>query len=210
VYECAETNPSLAGTMETDKPTYIDLTNLKSELTSDQVYNVLSNARRRYTLYCLYQAEGELSLDELAERLAAYENDTTVEAITETERRNMYISLYQTHLPKLSEHGMVEYDETDRIARLTERTRGAEVRLDPDGRPWHLYYGSVAVVGATASLGLWFQLFLVELLTWTGIALFTLLGLLFITVSQYLVRKRAEGTLTSAREDYCIRLDELV
>jgi hypothetical protein len=192
--------------MDTNKPIYIDLSNLKDDLTSDQVFNVLSNARRRYTLYCLYQAGGELPLEEIAERLAAYENDTTVPEITETERRNMYISLYQTHLPKLSEYGLARYDENERRAYLTAQALEAEAAVGTDDHPWHVYYGSMAAVGVTAIAGVWLEVLPPTGLSWTLVALVTLLGLLLVAVMQYLF---ADAPTRASGGEY-FRLDDLV
>jgi len=68
----------------------------ESALSQDVVFDILSSSRRRYVLYRLREAEGPVELTELAEQVAAWENDTETDQITEQERKRVYVSLYQT------------------------------------------------------------------------------------------------------------------
>ncbi len=47
----------------------------------DDVFDVLSNPRRRYALHTLRREDRELQLGEVAEQVAAWENGTTVESV---------------------------------------------------------------------------------------------------------------------------------
>jgi DNA-binding transcriptional ArsR family regulator len=130
----------------------------------DQVFEILKNSRRRQTLHYLEQNGGEASLSDLAEHIAAIENDVAVEAITSSQRKRVYVGLYQCHLPKLDDKGIVDYDD-DRgtvalgpaASQLTTYLEAAQEEPEPEDRPWHSYYLGVAglgLVGVTlASLG---------------------------------------------------------
>jgi len=50
-------------------------------LTQDVLFDILSSTRRRYVLHVL-KTEGEMELTELAEYVAARENDTGIEDLT--------------------------------------------------------------------------------------------------------------------------------
>lgn len=84
---------------------------LPAELTLDVVFGLLSVERRRQTLTDLRRIDDETTLSEMATRIAALENDVPERAVTSDQRKRVYIALYQSHLPKLADAGVIEYDE---------------------------------------------------------------------------------------------------
>lgn len=86
----------------------------------DQVYGILSSNRRRRTLrYLLRDAEtNQVSLSDLAEHIASVENDKSVRALSSSERKRVYISLYQCHLPKLDDADVVDFDADRKTVEL--------------------------------------------------------------------------------------------
>lgn len=78
-----------------------------SGLSQDQVFEVLKSPRRRYALYYLRREGGIVELSDLTDQVAVWENDTTPSGLTSEQRKRVYISLYQTHLPKLDDAGIV-------------------------------------------------------------------------------------------------------
>ncbi|SDG26422.1 DUF7344 domain-containing protein [Halorientalis regularis] len=89
-----------------------------------RVLSVLANERRRRALSVLETADGgDLSMDRLAGRIAAAENDTPVTDLADEDRRRVYVSLYQTHVPRLEQMGAVAFDDGRGTIRLTERGR---------------------------------------------------------------------------------------
>jgi len=128
------------------------------ELSQDDVFHLLQTPRRRYVLPYLKEHEGPAEMREIAEQVAAWENDTTVAALTSDERQRVYIPLYQSHLPKLDEEGVVEYDQNRGIVERTELAnrfdRYLEVSEEPDeedddrAHPWETYYLGISVLGA--------------------------------------------------------------
>lgn len=89
-------------------------------LSKDDLFHILSNRRRRDALRYLTGYDGPVRMGDLATQVAAWEHNTTVERLTSQERKPVYIALYQNHLPKLSEHGLIEYN----------RPRGSVSRTD--------------------------------------------------------------------------------
>lgn len=122
-----------------------------AELSQDAVFDILSNSRRRFLLSRLQQAQEPKRLMELADEIAAWENDTTVEALSDKESKRVYVSVYQTHVPKLEDAGLITYDSETGVIELSESAREVE-RYMPDSeegsRPWARYYVGLAGVAA--------------------------------------------------------------
>lgn len=81
------------------------------ELPLDEVFGILKNRRRRYVLKYVAEADGQVSIGETAEQIAAWENDKPVEQITSSERKRVYVGLYQSHLPKMDGIGAVSFNK---------------------------------------------------------------------------------------------------
>jgi len=130
------------------------------ELSQDTVFDVLSSARRRETIAILREEDTPIELTTLAEIVAARENDTSVEELSSQDRKRVYVSLYQTHVPKLVDVGIVEHDTDSGEVWLTSTASAIEPYLhDPNGSlPWHRYYLVVAVVGGLLFLAISFDL----------------------------------------------------
>lgn len=79
--------------------------------TKDEIFDILRNRRRRYVLRYLDEHDGIVQLGELAEALANWEKEDDGAYITHRDRKRAYVSLYQTHLPKLDRAGVIEYNQ---------------------------------------------------------------------------------------------------
>ena len=77
----------------------------------NQVFEMVKNERRRLTIDYLRQHPGRISLGELAEEIAAIENDKSIKAISSKERKRVYVGLYQCHLPKMDDLDVVEFNK---------------------------------------------------------------------------------------------------
>lgn len=121
-------------------------------LSQDTVFDILSNSRRRYVLYYLRQQTEPVQLTTLAEHVAAWENDTDVESLREQERKRVYVSLYQTHVPKLADTGLVRYDkEEGTVALADEAEKMGDYLSQPENSlPWQLIYLTEAAIGGVA------------------------------------------------------------
>jgi len=81
------------------------------ELPLDVTFEVLKNRRRRLVLEYLRDTEDTVTIGELAEHIAAIENDITVKQLNAQQRKRVYIGLYQCHLPKMDDAGVVDFDQ---------------------------------------------------------------------------------------------------
>jgi hypothetical protein len=136
--------------------------NAEHDLTRDEIYETLSNRRRRYALHYLRQrGDKHVALSDLSTQIATWENGG---AHGETEpdpdeRKHVYTALQQFHLPKMEEMGIIAYDRPEGTVELTEIGSDLDVYLDVirgSDVPWSLYYVgfsaiSVALVAAVAT-----------------------------------------------------------
>lgn len=110
-------------------------------LTSDDIFEILSNHRRRMVLYHLQEAGTPIAVNELAEHVAAMENEVSVDQLSSQQRKRVYVSLYQTHLPKMAQMDLIEYDQEEGMVALTSRSADINRYLGEDTdsqRPWRL------------------------------------------------------------------------
>ncbi|MEF8831133.1 MAG: hypothetical protein V5A23_06300 [Halobacteriales archaeon] len=123
-----------------------------------EVFDLLSNHRRRYTIHFCKQEECPVSLSDLAEQVAAWEQEKELEEIEWEERKRVYTSLQQTHLPTLDDAGMINYEDGE--VELTDRADELEVYMDVvpgESIPWGVYYLGLSAVGFGVLGGVWFD-----------------------------------------------------
>lgn len=129
--------------------------NDEDELSPDIVFDLLSNPRRRWVIEYLVTHGRKAELGELTDRLTAWENETTIDQISKEQRRRVYISLYQTHIPKLVDSGVVTFDGDTVEATDVADQFTVYLGMDEtdDSRPWWIYYGTLAVIGFGLVIG---------------------------------------------------------
>jgi hypothetical protein len=125
--------------------------NRDTTLSQDNIFTVLSNARRRFAIKYLNQhaTDERVELRDLAEQIAAWENDIPIEEVTYKQRKRVYTSLYQSHLPKLHELDVVEYDCNRGTIERTDTVDELDVYLEVlegDEIPWSDFTVGVAAV----------------------------------------------------------------
>ncbi|WP_241434243.1 DUF7344 domain-containing protein [Natronorubrum tibetense] len=113
-----------------------------SNLSLDTIYGMLSEPRRRYVLYYFLDND-HANIESLSLQIAAWAQDDTVDAITEEQKQSVTTSLIHSHLPKLEDHGLVEYDGRtgdvivddgfDEIRMTIGRARAAEEEVEVTG-----------------------------------------------------------------------------
>ncbi len=109
----------------------------------DEAFDLLSNHRRRFALRHLQRNGERAELGELAERVAAWENGTSVREVSADERKRVYTSLQQVHLPRMDETGIVEFDDRAGVVTLGPAAEDLDLYLEVvEGRdvPWSQYY----------------------------------------------------------------------
>lgn len=117
--------------------------------TRDEVFSALSNRRRRHTIRYLKQADDDAKVRDIAEQLAAWENEVEIPEVTYKQRKRVYTALHQSHLPKLADSGFIEYESNRGLVSLTDEGRNLEVYLEVVSENeilWSEYYLGLAVV----------------------------------------------------------------
>ena len=124
-------------------------------LPEETIFDLLANRRRRYTIHALKHAGEAMSVTELSTRITAWETGADPETIDYDDRRNVHTVLTRTHLPKLDEHDVVEYDAEEKVVEPTPALEDLDVYIEVlRGKeiPWSLYYFGLAVLAGLVQL----------------------------------------------------------
>ncbi len=113
------------------------------ELSQDDRFDLLSNHRRRYALHYIKHNGDRATLGELSDQIAAWENEIDLEEVGYDERKRVYTSLQQVHLPRMDEAGVVEFDDREGAVEIGPAAADLDVYLEVvEGRdvPWSGFY----------------------------------------------------------------------
>lgn len=151
-------------------------------LSRDEIFDVLSNRRRQHVIEYLNERDGtgeEVGLGQLVDEVAARENDKSVAEITSTERKRVYAALRQSHLPKLDDMGVIEYDRLRNEFTPTDEIERMRLYLEfvPGERlSWAEYYLALSGLSLGVSLLVQFGVAPFDLLAWSAVAWLVVLG----------------------------------
>ena len=149
------------------------------ELSLDELFDLLRNRRRRDILAYLDASDGTVTLDELAEAIAADENDTEPEQLTSQQRKRVYISLYQNHLPKMDDLGLIEYEKNRGVVELVDISEAKpylSVDSAEESASWPYVAIAVCAVVAIGATGVgWLSA--MPSVVWTAISVAALLAI---------------------------------
>jgi hypothetical protein len=153
--------------------------NADETVSRNEAFDLLSSHRRRYALHMAKRAEGSLELSEIAEQVAAWENEKDPTEVTSDERHRVYTSLQQTHLPAMDAAGVIEYDNG--TVTLTDGADDVEIYLDvvPENSiPWGVYYLGLSLFsgGMIVAAGLGVFPDSVPDIAWGGVVVVVFLG----------------------------------
>ncbi len=94
-------------------------------LPASTVFELLLDQRRRYVLYSLFETAGEVSLEELAGRLARWDGTPT-----EDGRACARTELHHNHVPRLTDARVARYHPDRETVELLPAARQLEPHLD--------------------------------------------------------------------------------
>lgn len=173
-----------------------------SSLSYDDCFDLLSNHRRRYALQYLKENGETATLGELSDQIAAWENEVDVEEISYDERKRVYTSLQQVHLPRMDDMDVVEFDDREGVVEVGPGAEELATYLGVAQRrdiPWSGFYlglvGVNTVVLAAAALGV------------SPVASVEALGLAVLVVTTFLVLSVTHAYVTrrKTRPDQHVR-----
>ncbi len=117
-------------------------------LDEGEIHDVLRNDRRRLTIKALQDHGGSATVRDLSEEVATRE--TGEDPAPRNKRQSVYVSLHQTHLPKLDTLGIVSYDGETKEVTLEERVQEIEVYMEVVPQyalSWGEFYFGLALLG---------------------------------------------------------------
>ncbi|WP_458204681.1 DUF7344 domain-containing protein [Haladaptatus sp. NG-SE-30] len=77
----------------------------------DDIFELLSERRRRFAIHHLSEIpDGVATLSDLVEQVVAWETETSPNDVPDDYRRRVEASLHHTHLPKLADANIIDYD----------------------------------------------------------------------------------------------------
>lgn len=123
-------------------------------LSEDGLFEVLANRRRRQVIEYLRKTDGTTTVSELAEYIASEETDTPINQLSSYDRKRVYISLYQNHLPVMDNANVVDYEEHRKTVQLKETVTELEPYLTDATHPENRGLATTALaVAASVLLG---------------------------------------------------------
>ncbi|QLG48574.1 DUF7344 domain-containing protein [Natrinema halophilum] len=164
-------------------------------LSKDVIFELLKNRRRREVLAYLLDADETVTLGELAEQIAAWENDTEVNALSSDQRKRVYVALYQTHLPKMDDAGIVEYDQDRGLITLSDNADLLMMYLDTDTHRqdrWDRWYAGVSVIGALLLSAAFLEMPVLAAAPLLGLASAVIAAFLLLSVMHVVTNHRRE------------------
>lgn len=169
------------------------------ELTRDDVFEILSNDRRRCIVHYLKQHDDRrVDLRELVDYVAAWETDTAIDELDGDKRKSVYAAIRQTHLPKMEEAGIVEYEQLRGEVELTDCAREVELYLEyvpDDDLAWSELYLGLSAVALSLTVVAWSGIYPFGWLSAWALAFgFTVVFVVTAAAHTYQSRQRRLGT----------------
>ncbi|WP_135535484.1 DUF7344 domain-containing protein [Halostella pelagica] len=178
------------------------------EVSMDRVKKELRNSRRRYTLFYVKNNDGSASLDDVVDKITAWENNGEVPESKTSHRKSVYSSLYQRHLPRLVELGILSYNRENRTLSLTEVGEQISLKVathDHDCRSFSKLFFALGILNAVILLlGGLKVVSPLAVFTWGSIIITVFLILALLQFYDYRSWKRA---FENKGPDYVVEID---
>lgn len=128
--------------------------------TTDDLFSVLANRRRRYVLHYLKRTDltESIEIGTLAEQIAAWENDVSLSRVSSTQRKRVYTALQQSHLPKMDAAGVLAFEKDRGLIQGDPVIEEFDISIDlvaSSDIPWSEYYLALSSVCAALLAAVW-------------------------------------------------------
>lgn len=169
----------------------------------DEIVSLLSTPRRRHVVrHAARDMEDSdtVTLSELADYVAAIEAGGV--DFGDQQRKRVYVSLYQTHIPKLEDAGVITYDQDSGRVAIRDRIDQLDRYIPHRDRTtidWRRVYLAVAVVGGIAYALVAFDVSVFAAASEAATGALILLALLAVVAVQYLTERDGARRLTARR-----------
>jgi len=118
-------------------------------------------------VHALKRDDDSVPVSDLATDVTAWEQNIPPEEVVHEDRRHVYSALRRTHLPKLDDADVIEYDPESNLVEPTESLQDLDIYIEVlRGReiPWSVYYVDLAGVAVALTVAvsldvMWFGRF---------------------------------------------------
>ena len=123
----------------------------KGDRDEEEIFQILSNHRRRMVLNYLQQVDGVADIGDVTNYVASRENNKSIEEVTQSERKRAYTTLIQCHLPQMEQYGILTFDLALEEVVLTELGNNLDYtfRSPPASMSWKI----LSAYAITISIG---------------------------------------------------------
>lgn len=143
------------------------------------MYDILSNQRRRYAVHAIKQHRRPIELGALADRVSAWEGESISDDVPIKRRKSVYTALQQVHLPKMDRAEIVEFDKDAGVIEPTQKLKELDIYLEfveNNEIPWHQFYLGLALIHAAVLVALWIDVWPLTIVSgyvWGGLLVAT-------------------------------------
>ncbi|AKB55344.1 DUF7344 domain-containing protein [Methanosarcina barkeri] len=135
----------------------------QAQLSKSDIFGILQNDRRRCVLEILHK-QGNQSIRFLSEEIARLESGE--DDPKSTIRKSIYVSLLQTHIPKMESLGVVNHDRENDFVELLPAASNFDIYMETVKKgdiPWSHFYVGLSILAVVGSVTIYLGLF--ELVT---------------------------------------------
>lgn len=125
-----------------------------TDLEEEEIHDVLRNRRRRLVIDILQDSDGPVSVRDLSEEIGAIESGR--DPPPRNVKQSVYVSLLQTHLPKLDSLGIVDYESDGKMVSVQGRMDDVTVYMEAVpkyGISRTEYYAALFLLGLLSVFG---------------------------------------------------------
>ncbi|OYR62889.1 DUF7344 domain-containing protein [Halorubrum ezzemoulense] len=164
------------------------------ELSENDIYEALSNRRRRFVIHVLKREQGPVDISKISTCITAWETGVDPDEVNYEDRRSVYGTLKRIHLPNLEEKNIVTIDEEENVVHPTSQLEDLDVYTEAVRNkeiPWSLYYVGLAGIAASLLLAVTVEVPIVGALEPLGVGIFTATAFGISSVVHYIISRRA-------------------
>lgn len=88
-------------------------------LSTELLFKILADADRRRALQCLNTYDNPMTLADVADEVARRKYDAPLTELPAADVKRVYMRLYHTHIPKMEDANILEYDQETDTVQLT-------------------------------------------------------------------------------------------
>lgn len=101
-----------------------------NESSIDDLFEILTDGRRRTALSVMSGRESPMDVEALARAVAARESDVAPASVSDPVLEAVHITLHHVHLPKLDDVSLVDYDRDEKTVAATSTADAIPIDIE--------------------------------------------------------------------------------